>query len=145
MRKTLVSFSLLLAACVAPGAPQGGSNANDRSNGGEQGETLLTGAMVVSPDGKFALMQRNETSVLLGVEAQVARELPEQVERFVFAKAGGRGVAVLPDREAVVMYDLGSMTEEWRTTPAFLSTAGAMLARLSDDGEHLVLGDVGRI
>jgi hypothetical protein len=145
MRKYLVSLSLTLVACVAPVAPQGGSNGNDRSNGGEQGETLLTGAMVISPDGKFALMQRNQTSVLLDVDAQVARELPEQVERFVFAKTGGRAVAVLPNRDGVVMYDLKSMTERWRSVPAFLSVDGARLARLSDDGQALVLGDVGRV
>src|SRR5215510_11313005 len=97
MRKYLVSLCLTLAACVAPVAPQGGSNGNDRSNGGEQGEALLTGAMVLSPDGKFALMQRNQTSVLLDVDARAAHELPEQVERFVFAKTGGKGIAILPN------------------------------------------------
>jgi hypothetical protein len=101
--------------------------------------------MVVSPDGKYALMQRNQTSVLLDVDARVARELPEQVERFVFAKSGGRGIAVLPNRTGVVSYELASMTARWRTVPAFMSTGGAMLARLSDDGKHLVLGDVGRV
>lgn len=146
MRKSLVLFGLMLAGCTVPaGLPQGGNNGNDRSDGGDQGEELLTGAMVVSPDGKFALMQRNETSVLLDIDARSARELPEQVERFVFAKGGGRGFAVLPDREAVVAYDLASMSELWRTTPAFLSTGGAMLARLSDDAQDLVLGDVGRL
>jgi hypothetical protein len=101
--------------------------------------------MVVSPDGKFVLMQRHQTSVLLDVDARVARELPEQVDRFVFAKSGGRGIAVLPDRKGIVMYDLASMTERWRTVPAFQSTDGAMLARWSDDGRHLVFGDIGRI
>jgi hypothetical protein len=126
-------------------SPQGGSNGNDRSTGGEQGETLLTGAMVVSPDGKFALMQRNQTSVLLDVDAHTARELPEQVERFVFTKSAGSGIAVLPDRKGVVMYDLASMTERWRTSPAFQSTGGSLLARLSDDDRHLLLGDIGRV
>src|SRR5438445_13842618 len=119
MRKYLVSLSLTLVACVAPVAPQGGSNGNDRSTGGEQGEALLTGAMVSSPDGKFALMQRNQTSVLLDVDARVARELPEQIERFVFAKSGGRGIALLPNRGGVVMYELATRSEIWRTMPAF--------------------------
>ena len=148
MRRSLgiLGLGLTLTACIAPsGIPEGGSNGNDRSNGGEQGETLLTGAMAVSPDGKFALMQRNETSVLLDIDAKVARELPEQVERFVFAKAGGRAFAVLPDREAVVAYDLDSVSELWRTTPAFSTSVGATLARLSDDDQDLVLGDVGRL
>src|SRR3954471_18572747 len=120
MRTTLACgglMALMMAACTAPMAPQGGSNGNDRTNGGDEGEALLTGTMVIAPDGKLALMQRNQTSVLLDIGAGVARELPQTVERFVFAKAGGRGVAVLPNREAVVMYDLPSMTERWRTTP----------------------------
>src|SRR5207248_2228952 len=33
----------------------------------------------------------------------------------------------------------------WRTTPAFFSVDGAMLARWSDDGKNLVFGDVGRL
>ena len=145
-RYLLLSASLTLAACAAPTtATQGGSNANDRSSGGDQGEALLTGVMVVSPDGKFALMQRNQTSVLLDVDGKTARELPEQVERFVFSKDGAHGIAVLPNREAVVMYDLPSLTERWRTIPAFYSGDGAMLARLSDDGHSLVLGDLGRV
>jgi hypothetical protein len=145
MRKSLIALSLTLFACTAPIATQGGSNGNDRSNGGDQGEALLTGAMVISPDGKFALMQRNQTSVLLDVDARIARELPEQVERFVFAKAGGKGIAILPNGAGVAMYDLATMTATWRSAPAFLASSGAMLARWSDDGRYLVLGDVGRV
>src|SRR6185436_12865026 len=84
---------LLLPSCMRP-AVEGGSNSNDRSNGGVQGEELLTGAMVISPDGKFVVAQRNQTSVLVDVDAKSARELSEQVDRFVFAKTGGRGIAV---------------------------------------------------
>ena len=145
MTRYLLLLAASVAACTAPTAPQGGSNGNDRSNGGEQGETLLTGAMVVSPDGKFALMQRNATSVLLDVENRRVRELPVQVDRFVFAKTGGWGIAVLANRAGVVRYDLATTSETWRTTPAFLTTAGAMLARLSDDGRNLVLGDADRV
>lgn len=148
MRKYLLSALCLgLFACANPNlqTPQGGNNGNDRSNGGEQGETLLTGAMVIAPDGKFALMQRNQTSVLLDVEAGTARELPEQVERFVFSKAGGRGLAVLPDRKGLVMYDLPSLAERWRTTPALIAQDGARLARWTDDGKTIVLGDAGRV
>src|SRR6266566_346164 len=103
MYRRLAWLTCFLAACTRP-VVEGGSNANDRSNGGEQGEELLTGAMVISPDGKFVIAQRNQTSVLLDVGAKSARELSEQVDRFVFAKSGGSGIAVLHDGATVVSY-----------------------------------------
>src|SRR5438034_8093389 len=144
MSRRLASLTLFLAAC-APPVLQGGSNVNDRSNGGDQGETLLTGAMVVSPDGKYVVAQRNQTSVLLDVDKKTARDLPEQVDRFVFAKSGGHGIAVLAAGVEIVSYDLATAAEVWRATPPFRSTAGATLAKLSDDGRQLVLGDDDRL
>src|SRR5216683_3668033 len=108
MCKRFAYLALFVAGCARP-VVEGGSNANDRSNGGEQGEVLLTGAMVVSPDGNFALAQRNTTSVLVDVQGKTARELPEQVDRFVFAKMGTRAIAVLADHVTVVAYELPSM------------------------------------
>ena len=144
MRIGFAYLALFVAGCARP-VVQGGSNANDRSNGGEQGEVLLTGAMVVSPDGNFALAQRNTTSVLVDVEGKTARELPEQVDRFVFAKTGNRAIAVLADRASVVAYELPSMTEAWRVSPGFTSSTGPTLARLSDDAKYLVLGDEDKV
>ncbi len=145
-------FSLLAvaalagAACVLPGSEvQGGANVNDRTAGGEQGEALLTGAMVVSPSGRYLLAQRNQTSVLVDVQSRTARELPQQVARFVFARSGEFGVAVLNGGAGVVRYDLATLKQQWRAVPAFKSSAGATLARLTDDGAHLVLGDLGRV
>jgi hypothetical protein len=126
-------------------AVEGGSNANDRSNGGEQGEELLTGAMIISPDGKFVIAQRNQTSVLLDVDQKSARELSEQVDRFVFSKAGGRGIAVLHGGTTIASYDLATASELWRATPPFRSTTGATLAKLSDDDQVLLLGDADRL
>jgi hypothetical protein len=143
MSRRFAWLTLFLAACTRP-VVEGGSNANDRSNGGDQGETLLTGAMVISPDGKFVVAQRNQTSVLLDVDAKSARELPEQVDRFVFKRGGGRGIAVLQDNATVVEYDLATISEQWRVTPAFRSSAGATLARLTDDDQNLVVGDEDR-
>src|SRR5689334_6516292 len=106
MGRRLAWLTLLLSACTRT-VVEGGSNANDRSDGGEQGEQLLTGAMVISPDGKFVVAQRNQTSILLDVEAKSARELAEQVDRFVFTKEGDRGIAVLHDA-TLVSYDLAT-------------------------------------
>src|SRR5882672_1883735 len=143
MCRHCASISLFVAGCVRP-VLQGGSNANDRSNGGEQGEVLLTGAMVVSPDGNFALAQRNTTSVLVDFETKTARELPEQIDRFVFAKTGSRAIAVLADHTTVVSYELPSMNEAWRASLPFTG-AGPTLVRLSDDSKYLVLGDEDKV
>lgn len=131
--------SVLVAACAVP-AVEGGNNGNDRSDGGEQGETLLTGAMTVAPDGKWALMQRNQTSVLLDVEHMSARELPKQVARFVFVDGEARGIAVMPDR-TIVEYDLRTLSEVWRSAPTFVAATGPNFARLSGDHETLLLAD----
>jgi len=105
-----------MAAC-APPVVQGGSNANDRSDGGEQGERLLTGAMVVSPDGRYVIAQRNQSTVLIDVERHRARELPEQIDRFLFAPGASGGVAVLADRATLVGYDLAEASEAWKVNP----------------------------
>jgi len=128
-----------------PAGIQGGSNANDRSNGGDQGETLLTGAMIVSPDGKYIIAQRNQTSVLVNLPGKTARELPTQIDRFVFAKASDQGFAVLSDHVTVVAYDLKTQAELWRAAPSFESSAGATLERLTDDDTLLILGDQDRL
>ena len=128
-----------------PAGIQGGSNANDRSNGGDQGETLLTGAMIVSPDGKYIIAQRNQTSVLVDLQGQKAREMPAQIDRFIFSKVGEKGFAVLSDHVTVVAYDLKTQAELWRTAPSFESTTGVTLERLTDDDELLILGDQDRL
>jgi hypothetical protein len=129
----------LLSACTAP-MLEGGNNGNDRTNGGEQGEELLTGAMIVAPDGKWAVMQRNQTSVLLDIEHMSAREMPGQVARFVFARGGDHGVAILPDR-SLVDYDLHTLSARWSSTLALQSALGPTLLRLSETEEQLVVGD----
>jgi hypothetical protein len=128
-----------LSACTVP-AVEGGNNGNDRTSGGEQGEELLTGAMIAAPDGKWAVMQRNRTSVLLDIEKLTAREMPAQVSRFIFAHAGGHGVALLTDG-TLVDYDLATLTSRWQARVPFESAAGPSLLRLSDADEYLVLGD----
>ncbi len=138
----IVATSGVLSGCVMP-TVEGGANAHDRSNGGEQGERLPTGSMSVSSDGQYAIMQRNETTVLLDVANRTTREFPEQVQRFIFAKSGPRGFALFADGQTVVSYKLPNLDEEWRATPEL--SMEATLARLSGDDAHLVLGDAARI
>jgi hypothetical protein len=142
--RSLCLLALLTMSCM-PANIQGGSNANDRSNGGTQGETLLTGAMIVSPDGKYIVAQRNQTSVLVNVGNRTAHELPTQIDRFVFAKAGERGFAVLSDHVTVVAYDLKTEAELWRSQPSFEAATGVTLEKLSDDDGILILGDQDRL
>ncbi len=128
-----------LTACAVP-ALEGGNNGNDRTNGGEQGEALLTGAMVIAPSGKWAVMQRNQSSVLLDIEHMTAREMPAQVARFVFSHGGDQGIAVLPNR-TLVDYDLPSLSARWQSTPPFESASAPSLLRLSDTDQQLLVDD----
>ena len=136
---------LSLAAC-GPIAGEGGANGNDRTNGGQNGDVLLTGAMVVSPDGAYAVMQRNTVSVLVDIQKRTATELPFQGDRFLFAKNHPVLFAVKPNQGGIVAFDLDAGTTVlWTTTPAFNTTASALLLRISDDDRSLVLGDYDRV
>lgn len=143
---SLLALTATTVACSLPGgAEEGGANVNERTNGGAQGEQLLTGAMIVSPDGRYVLAQRNQTTILVDVTTKKIHELPSQVERFVFSKAGDFGIAVLPNRAGVIRYDLPSFAEKWRAVPVLTYESGARLARLSADEKSLVLGDADRV
>lgn len=125
---------------------EGGANPNDRTNGGQSGDVLLTGAMIVSPDGAYAVMQRNTVSVLVDVKQRTATELPFQGERFLFGKTKHTLVAVKPNRGGIVAFDLDAGVKPlWSATPAFKATSGALLMRASDDDSTLVLGDLDRV
>jgi hypothetical protein len=141
---SFLSVLLVIVGCM-PAGVQGGSNANDRSSGGDQGEVLLTGAMIVSPDGNYIVAQRNQTSILVDLAKQVGREFPQQFDRFVFTKSGSRGYAVLSDHTTVAAYDLAAFKELWRVHPSFETAAGVSLAKLSGDDTQLVLGDQSRL
>ncbi len=145
MSKRFAWLTLFLTAACAPPVVQGGSNVNDRSTGGDQGEQLLTGAMSISPDGKFVIAQRNQTSVLIDVDAKSAREVAAQVDRFIFTRGDARAFAVLSGGTTVVSYDLPTASESWRASLEFQSSTGATMARLSDDDSTLVLGDGDRL
>jgi len=127
----------LCVGCMAPVPDEGGANSNDRSNGGEEGEILLTGSMTLSPDGELALMQRNTTAVLVDLVAKTTRELPFQPERFVFSKVHHVGYAVRPGGDLVAL-DLESGEELW----TFSSPTGSVhLLRVADEDDAILLGD----
>jgi hypothetical protein len=142
----LLAASSFACAPTSPQTGQGGANPNDRTSGGDDGEKLLTGAMIVSSDGEYAVLQRNTVSVLLDVKRGRATELPFQGERFVFSKTRHVLYAVKQNLAGVAALDLDAGARElWSTVPAFVTTAGARLMRVSDDDRALVLGDQDRV
>ncbi|MFO0619542.1 MAG: hypothetical protein U0414_43545 [Polyangiaceae bacterium] len=98
---------------VSPTIEEGGANANDRTFAGEQGEELLTGAMEVSPNGHFVVMQRNTITVILNVKNSSYIELPVQFARVAMSKHEDVGYAILTTGELVAI-DLATGVERWR-------------------------------
>lgn len=124
---------------------EGGANAHDRSQGGAEGEKLETGAMTLSPDGRWGIMQRNTVTVLVDFEKKTAEELPFVVERAAWSRRGDVAYVVLADRRGVGALRLESASLAWKVVPAFKTTAGATLARLTQDEDALVVGDLDRV
>ncbi len=127
---------------TSPTAVEGGAvTANDRTDTARTGEKLLTGDMIVAPNGGYAVLQRNTVSVVVDVAHGTATELPFQVDRFVFATGSATGFAIDPSN-AVVAFDLSTMKQLWRTT---LTTNDVALFRVSPDDRSLVVALGGRV
>ena len=123
-----------------PAPTEGGAvAANDRTDTAKSGEKLLTGDMIVSPAGGYAVLQRNSVSIVVDASQGTARELPFQVDRFVFASGSATGYAINP-ANAVVAFDLATLQILWSTS---LPTSDVALFRVSPDDRSLVvaLGD----
>lgn len=109
--------------------------ANDRTDTAKSGEKLLTGDMIVSPAGGYAVLQRNSVSIVVDAARGSARELPFQVDRFVFASSTATGFAINP-ANAVVAFDLATLQILWSTS---LPTSDVALFRVSPDDRSLVV------
>ena len=123
-----------------PTPTEGGSVAgSDRTDTAKSGEKLLTGDMIVSPAGGYAVLQRNSVSIVVDASQGTARELPFQVDRFVFASGSPIGYAINP-ANAVVAFDLATLRILWSTS---LPTNDVALFRVAPDDRALVvaLGD----
>ncbi|MBK7398769.1 MAG: hypothetical protein IPJ34_21360 [Myxococcales bacterium] len=142
LRSTLLRLALfasLSVACVPQDAAaglEGGANANDRTKGGAQGETLLTGAMTVSPRGDYVFAQRNAVSVIYDLGKKTFTELDFQPTRFVFSPKAAFGYALATDG-SVVGLDLATGKKAWQSTPM----AKVSLLRVSADDRSIVQGD----
>lgn len=143
----LASTLMCAAGCSAlnGGDEQGGANANDRSSGGDSGELLENGAMMVSPSGAFVIAQRRDTTVIVDVKAQRYRELDVKADRIVFSKTREVAYAVLADRAGVTALDLASGSSLWKTTPAFKTSASAFQAKVTSDDARLLVSDLDRV
>lgn len=129
----------LFAGCLPSNSTveEGGANANDRTNGGEPGEVLLTGAMEVSPSGHFAILQRNTVTVLLDLTANKYVELPQQLSRVAFSKTRDVAYALQPGGSLVAL-DLASASELWRSSLAYTDVS---LLRVTDDDSSLLVAN----
>lgn len=146
MKKMFVCAVAMLAAACGPlsGADgEGGANANDRSDGADDGELLSDGAMAISPSGSYLVAQRSATSVIVDVRAMSYRELSFKGERFVFSKTRDVAYVFLPNRAGVAALDLATGQKLWEATP-FLKT-NANLATVTADDETLVVADYDRV
>jgi hypothetical protein len=145
----VVMTALGTGACADVGDPtqgtQGGANTNDRSNGGDEGEKLLTGAMTISPNGNYVLAARSDLTILVDVQAQTSMELAMKADRWVFSKTRDVAYAMLQNRAGVVAIDLATGREQWKVMPAFIATEGATLAKVTNDDQTLVVGDYDRV
>lgn len=149
-RGARVALAVLLAACgtVENDAQEGGANANDRSGGGEVGERLETGAMVVSPNGAWIVARRNTTALFVDVKNQRLREVDGNLglsERWIFSPARDVVYAMLPQRMGIVAVDLATGAQLWSTMPAFVATSGAIHAKVTSDDRTLLVSDYGRV
>ena len=113
-----------------------GANQNDRSNA-KDGDDLRTGAMVVSPSGRFIVMQRNTVTLVYDVAAATYHELSVPLLRVAFAKRSDTVFAQVA-AGSVQAIDLATRAVRW-TLP--LPAAGACsLLRVSDDDDALLVG-----
>jgi hypothetical protein len=129
----------LASGCILPtgggSTTEGGANANDRTTGGDPGETLLTGVMEISPSGHYAIMQRNTVTVLLDIRANKYVELPLQLQRIAFSKKRDVGYALMPDG-SVVGLDLATGNTLWTAAGPYPDVS---LLRVNDEDDSIVL------
>ena len=110
-----------------------GANQNDRS-ASKDGEELRTGAMVVSPSGRYVVMQRNTVTLVYDVATATYHEIASPLERVAFAKRSDTVFAY--GAGSLQAIDLATRASRW-SLPV---TNGCSLLRISDDDDALLLG-----
>ena len=113
-----------------------GANQNDRSNA-KDGDDLRTGAMVVSPSGRFIVMQRNTVTLVYDVASATYHEVSVPFLRVAFAKRSDTVFAYVAGG-SVQAVDLATRAVRW--TLPLPASAGCSLLRVSDDDDALLVG-----
>ncbi len=111
-----------------------GANQNDRS-ASKDGEELRTGAMVVSPSGRYVVMQRNTLTLVYDVTAGTYHEVNVPLLRVAFAKSSDTAFAVTVDGSLQAI-DLATRAVEWK-----IPQASCSLLRIGPDDDVLLVGD----
>lgn len=115
-----------------------GANQNDRSKP-IQGEDLRTGAMVVSPDGRHIVMQRNVRTVLYDANTASYHELPIVLARVAFAPSGGVVYGTSVDGS---VYAIDLVTHATRLRASLPSAEAVSMLKVSDDASTLLVGQI---
>lgn len=150
IRSASLLFALLASGCTISNASKdstedpgdevvdetavAGANQNDRS-ASRDGEEILTGAMVVSPSGRFIVMQRNTVTLVYDVNSATYREIAAPFSRVAFAKSADVVFAHSSDGTLRAI-DLASLSQRWSIAASATST----LLRISDDDGALLFG-----
>lgn len=113
-----------------------GANQNDRSNA-KDGDDLRTGAMVVSPSGRFIVMQRNTVTLVYDVAAATYHEVSVPFLRVAFGKRSDTVFAYVAGG-SVQAIDLATRAVRW--TLPLPAASGCSLLRVSDDDGALLVG-----
>lgn len=118
-----------------------GANQNDRTLA-KDGDDLQTGAMVVSPSGRYLVLQRNTQTLVYDASAATYYVLPQVLNRVAFAKRGETLFAFSAGSASVLAVDLQSRAVLWSTA---LPAGGCQLLRGSDDDGSLLVGDASNV
>jgi hypothetical protein len=114
-----------------------GANQNDRSRAVE-GEDLQTGAMVVSPNGRFIVLQRNTQTVLYDARSASYSEVDTVLRRVAFANGGGTLFAVTRENTLRAI-DLETRAVRW--TLAVPGGVAPTLLRVSEGDAKLLVAN----
>jgi hypothetical protein len=114
-----------------------GANLNDRSNA-KDGDDLRTGAMVVSPSGRFIVMQRNTLTLVYDVAAATYHEVNVPFLRVAFGKRSDTVFAFVAGGSLQAV-DLATRAVRW--TLPLSAAGGCSLLRVSDNDDALLVGN----
>jgi hypothetical protein len=112
-----------------------GANQNDRTIG-KDGDDLRTGAMVVSPSGRYIVMQRNTVTLVYDVAKASYAEIDSPFLRVGFAKRSDT-IFVSVAGGGLQAVDLATRATLWSIS----GTSEVSLLRVAEDDRSVLVGD----